>query len=833
MPASILAFLMLKTGDSDWAVSVHRDLEDLLAGWKRRRESHATTGIIHVGFDRPLTREFDGLARDYAGRVLVTASAKYALPADFRASDSPVGQVRHLPVFLGTKGWGYLLDEDAAASGNALVLSSRTAEGWVSRFLAQNPRMDEQFRAAGIYSEADYLSREHQLDVGVRRTAGAHRFRHLIGDTQHDPCAFARAAPPWLAERSFDSMDLAVRVANVFATLKIGHVRDLSGLSVAELLRAPNFGRKSIDDLLLSLKNALDEGPVNGVIEEHEAASDQTLLASITRTLLKYEEREQEIIRRRMGLSRAAETLQQIGDCYNLTRERVRQIESKLVKRLRREERWNERLTTNLTTLLSRREFPLPALGAEAVDPWFEGISEWPNALRYILTNFCDDRAHVLAIDGVDYFAFLSQERWESTLREGRRLLESGVDKSWSEDHCRSLVQGLLPEKAREFRAFLWEKASHLCHWSETPNDLKTLTSYGRGAEHVVEAVLRAAERPLHFSEIAVLASGRAGRELDIRRVHNAAAAVGFLMGRGTYGLERHIGLDSDSLISLGEEAEEIVSDGPQGRQWHTSEILAALVERGSDLATNADKYIIDISLQRSGGIRSLGRMVWADHNSEESGGELRIDQRQAIIALLQQAGRPLRAHEIRQRLVAIRGVNEFFQIASVDPLIRVGTGLWGLNDRDIIIKRSDQPKFLDGLVDALQSRGFAIHASELSSGLGAMSAVSARTILSLCSTDPRMRVNQAQHLYLAEWGGPRRESVGEAVAAVISAADHPMSFDEIIASVELRVRRKCEHSSISASLQAIEAVLDHTTDQWSRGVPEELATDHEIALTA
>ena len=91
-------------------------------------------------------------------------------------------------------------------------------------------------------------------------------------------------------------------------------------------------------------------------------------------------------------------------------------------------------------------------------------------------------------------------------------------------------------------------------HFTEGANATKTLTSYGRGAEHIVEAVLSEAERPLHYTEIASLAADRGGREVEIRRAHNAAATVGYLMGRGIYGVERHIPLKSDALIALGEE---------------------------------------------------------------------------------------------------------------------------------------------------------------------------------------------------------------------------------------------------------------------------------------
>jgi len=469
-------------------------------------------------------------------------------------------------------------------------------------------------------------------------------------------------------------------------------------------------------------------------------------------------------------------------------------------------------------------------LGVEAADTWFAGIAEFPDVLRYVLATICDSRAHILTIDGIEYLGFLRQDSWETTLSEGRRLLESGVGKGWTEEYCSSLVKGLLAESSREFRNLLWDKVAALCHFTQSAG-ATVLTSYGRGAEHVVQAVLEAAERPLHFSEIAPLASARADREIDIRRAHNAAAAVGLLMARGVYGVERHLPLDRGAITALGEEAEDVVSDGRTGRQWHTSEILAVLVERGSAHALAVDKYVVDIALRRCGGLIRLGRMIWAGDSAGGDQDIARIDLHQAIVALLQQAARPLHANEIRQRLVAIRGVNEHFQISAGDPLLRVSAGVWGLNDRDFPVKRSDQPKFLDGIADILEHRGIAIHASELSSCLVTIPGLAAESILSLAASDARMRVNQAQHLYLAKWGGPRRESVSEAVEVVLATTSHPLSLAEILSQVEVRIQRKCEPVSIVGCLKAVEAVLDPATELWSRAAETEPASDDDVVF--
>lgn len=92
----------------------------------------------------------------------------------------------------------------------------------------------------------------------------------------------------------------------------------------------------------LSLDWLLDETWVDDIIDEHapdpQELTDDLLLreqiASVTDTL---SEREAGVIEMRMGLRGSGEpmTLEDIGKVYGLTRERIRQIESKVMSKLR------------------------------------------------------------------------------------------------------------------------------------------------------------------------------------------------------------------------------------------------------------------------------------------------------------------------------------------------------------------------------------------------------------------------------------------------------------------------------------------------------------------
>ncbi len=816
--SALRAFLMLRAGTGEWSVSVHRDLEGVLDAWKRRPEPDCSVGVLHVGFDRPPSRSFDDTAASHAGRLLVTGAAKFALPDGFVSSSEPVGFVGRIPLYLGIRGWGYLLDDVIEHAPVPPRLPERRTFGWVRDIAAVSSSLSTELEAAGIYDDATYTEREGALDNNRRRSVGLFRFGVLIGSDRGDPCAFARAAPPWLSQREFRSMEITVRLTNVFNRIGVNQVRDLSNFTLDQLLEIKNFGRTSVADLLQSLEGALEEGPLGSRVDL-DANDQSSLLTSIRGLLSKFEDRDRNIVIRRMGLDGPSETLQQIGESYGVTRERVRQIEFRAAVRLRREATWISALSRKAETLLQNREAPLPVLGIEAVDPWFENMAERSEALQYVLANICHSNVGIVDIDGVKFLTVLNEDKWGAIVDEARRLLQSGAGLNWTERHCRSLIDPLLPSRAREFRSVLWDKASRLCHFVSTGDGENVLSTYGRGAEHIVEAVLLASDRPLHFTEIATLATIRSGREIDVRRAHNAAAEVAMLLGRGTYGHERHLPLGNADLLLLGEQAEELVWEGPSERQWHVSEILADLIEGGSAAALQVDKYILDIALQKSSGLRRFGRMIWAQHNVDSSD-VARIDVRQAIVAVVQQAGRPLRAAEIKQRLVAIRGVNEHFQISAADPLLRVAPGLWGLNDRDLVIKRADQPALIEKINDTLEQRGAGIHATEIADALGNLngSEITPTCLYSLAASDPRMQTNTAQYLYLAKWGGPRRESLADAVNGTLRLAVDPRSFSQIVFAVERRIGRPCERGAVSSCLQGLGARLDPATGLWSCG---------------
>lgn len=815
MSLPIRAYLMLKEGPSDWSVHVCRDLEAVLDVWGRRSDQDKP-GVLHIGFDRPPSAAFDEVIEGCRGRLLITASGKYGLPTGYETSVEPVGLVRDLPVYLGTRGWGYHV-EDAELrtfSGPMKIEQRKMPVGWVADFLTERLDFLTIFDRQGICDDETYIAFESRLSSEERYDAGVFRFHALIADRSDDPCAIARAAPPWLKQRDVATIQLTVRLTNVFASQGITTVGSIAGYQLRDLLRLDNFGRKSASDLCTLLFAALEEGPFSIEAKINDAGAE-SLRVALDQTFIDLEARQRDILTRRMGYGRPPETLQSIADDYGITRERIRQLESKVIDRIVREAYWDDLLTKKLTAMLIGRNFPLPVLGVEAADSWFVGVAQWSGALSYILENFCAGQITILSIDGIEYFGFLTQIEWETALSEAARLLKFGAGEKWTEDFAAMTVGRLIKDEAKEFRGHLFEIACRMGHFIVDEAGVRVLISYGRGADQAVTAVLSDSEFPLHFSEIAILASERQGRTIDSRRAHSAAAAVGILLGRGIYGSSRHLGSTSEEIGRSREEAERIILAGPPNRQWHCSEILSALTEAEVPIGLMT-KYVVDFVLRGSRILKSLGRMTWVADADKSWSATNRIDIRQAIISLIETAGRPLSSSEIQSRLLAVRGVNEIFQISAVDPLIRLGYGLWGLNDRDVPIKRQDQNALFDDLEAFLAISTTGVHISEIESvNFGRVSGVPGNVIFALASSDSRFHVSIGQYLYLTEWGGPRRVSITEAIRSILNENVRPLSLDEIVLLVSKSLDRSIDRNAVSGRLQTLDAIFNAEDRTW------------------
>ena len=128
--------------------------------------------------------------------------------------------------------------------------------------------------------------------------------------------------------------ELSIQVSEVRETLKIGN----SHLSLDVPLKS-NEDVRYID----TLTNSEQELPDAGLMEV-------SLLEEINKTLDMLSEREKEVIRLYFGIGEeTAHTLEEIGQRFNLTRERARQIKEKALCRLKHSSQTKEQLLVYCT----------------------------------------------------------------------------------------------------------------------------------------------------------------------------------------------------------------------------------------------------------------------------------------------------------------------------------------------------------------------------------------------------------------------------------------------------------------------------------------------------
>ncbi len=485
-----------------------------------------------------------------------------------------------------------------------------------------------------------------------------------------------------------------------------------------------------------------------------------------------------------MGLDATPATLHEIGIELNVTRERIRQVEAKFLDQLSQASIWSAPLTEKLSSVLASRSEPLPIQGLDVLDAWFSGIDAWPDALSYILDVFCERKFSLLRIDGQTIVCALTRDEWSELLKAANSTLETGVQQKWTWEQARILVEALIPDRASEMRGTLWSSASKAAHFAEIGDGERILTSLGRGVDQVVEAVLTEAETPLHYGQIAELASARAGRPIDVRRAHNAAANVGFLFGPGVYGLSSHFPLTGDEARTVAAEAEEIIEQGAPNRQWHATELCAHVLARGHYFDGKLTPYIVSIALAKFSTLTFLGRSVWTASQERTFSKANRIDVRQAVAALLRAAGRPMSTNELYNAVVQERGVGEHFQIQAIGSMFRLADGRWGLLDRDTGLSSVEQYQMVTSLMEAIEKSGRALHFNDVVSApaVAAMAAKVPESILrSIIARDGRLRLDESQYVFPVSWDGPRRMTAALAIREALKLSPQEgVSLDQL-----------------------------------------------------
>jgi hypothetical protein len=164
---------------------------------------------------------------------------------------------------------------------------------------------------------------------------------------------------------------------------------DLAALSRAEFDDVDNLGRTTLASLPALVNDFLD------ATGRAAALVDEGLLECFHALLDDLDPGERLIATRRAGLGGESMTLQELGDELGVSRERVRQVEARLCKRLAHQP-WAREARLRIAAAAAAGPVPLATL---ANDRWWAAASEQPEMVAFVVSSVLDLEMRVIELD--------------------------------------------------------------------------------------------------------------------------------------------------------------------------------------------------------------------------------------------------------------------------------------------------------------------------------------------------------------------------------------------------------------------------------------------------
>ena len=451
-----LYLIVVKNNQVEEIVTV-RELDSLQQVWNRLSDA-AKTAIIHCGFTRPQVNNHIELPEITSGRVLYSGAVKWALPEVYKTSVNVITHIKLneavTPCYLALNQWGCEIEEPEVD-------------------LAQLHPVNEP---------------EPEIDPNLLRP---------IAD-----------------------LKLSVRSTHCMGANSIRHIGELVQCTEVELLKIPNLGKmslKEIKDALtaygLSLGTRLESWPPDGSGETPEDTIDKSylvhlnsqvaqspLITHLERTLNELDEVDRIVLQGRLGYKGKLLTLEEIGEKLDVSRERVRQRQTKYVNRIVAQEYWDDMIGIRIGQLLLDREEPLILELLDIEDAWFKGFGDNYIYLAHTIQLFSKNAVCVIKAAGRNIVTRINQNEWDVLVRELRgRLKQKAEEKQWSQSDIEQYLETSLSEySSQELVPLLHEIFDEFLQYQDEGSQA-LLIAFGKTAESVVTAVLAQAEGPFAF----------------------------------------------------------------------------------------------------------------------------------------------------------------------------------------------------------------------------------------------------------------------------------------------------------------------------------------------
>lgn len=476
--------------------------------------------------------------------------------------------------------------------------------------------------------------------------------------------------------------EFSVRTANVFATQNYQKIGDLISLSEIELLRLPNFGRRSLNEVIeflgeYGLKLSTDKDAYidyhRKKIESEEYEVPKTIIQNFRQAIAGFNERETDVI-----LLRAENlTLEEIGQRYRVTRERIRQIEAKALRKLKHPaRRWNaNHWSEKLDEIFDRSILPVTIEYLGVVDECFSHEETEKNLLGFLISTCCWGRFRFVEFDENVFLSRISQKMLDEARLSVKNLVAECLGKTKLE--IESLAKNVVYPEGREFVSSLVSDAlKHSIFEQRDGNEVLLTYSERRSGLSIAEHIMLNAENPLSNEEIEQIIQIQFP-DAEVRSVMNRFQELKdvFPLRHGAWATIKHLGFSDHELSRLKAEIQRAV-DSIDKTQFHSQDILSILQNNGSEFSSRLDGFKLAGLIRKFCLETYLGRSVFSKDRNSTS----RILLHDVIVSVLREAGQPLKNAEIKKRVTRVRGFEGYFQVFPKPPVIGLGQGYFALD---------------------------------------------------------------------------------------------------------------------------------------------------------
>jgi hypothetical protein len=531
-----------------------------------------------------------------------------------------------------------------------------------------------------------------------------------------------------------------------------------------------------------------------------------------------------EIFNSRLGIIFKPKSLQEVGDLFDVTRERVRQIEKKLSKLFEQKYNIRSQLIKRLDAIRSDLTIPLTITGLSIFDKWFDGFEDRPWLLENIFSAVKVENYRVHKFDNEFIIAPGDHDFIAVTIKAVKQMIQdrikNGLNKSDIEEFTISLIGYETPELVD---TVVYEATKNITF---SPGADKKVLFIGSKIAALIANILALSKTPMNCSEIAHILREKYGIEGEVNYFRNICNGSFYQYAPSTFGFVEHLNLTEQEIAEVCDFSFEFMADNGDTKQWHCDQILEQLRNDIPDLANKLDKYKLRICLENSSRFIDLGRMVFVLKQEGSIVNNIRrIEFAKFVEAILEKSETPLDKDEIYKIIERDRALGATAQIFSSGRLVSVAIGKWALMDKHLNINDLDYASIVSDIVNSLKNCNHGLSQEELVSTLSESSKTSRffdnPYLLFSLAVKSKLCKREDIYLFLREWEGCRRVTLKDAVIYALEKVPvEGMSLKEIIAISEGYYGHTIDRLYAARIFVDNDFVYNDVLQVWKRNLP-------------